>query len=106
VDLEIWKGCYYLCASSYNISYQERLREMARRSLDNLHLPAQARGCKVPTPSRWNIGTDKSDPSLTILIKHIQSSSDESEEFFFAGLVSSHGLCAKHSPDGLGKWCR
>jgi hypothetical protein len=31
------------------------------------------------------IGTDKSGISLTILIQHIQSSSDESEELFFAG---------------------
>jgi hypothetical protein len=77
---------------------------MARRSLDNLHLLAQARECKVPTPSRWNIGTDKSDPSLTILIKHIQSSSDESEEFFFARELITPDV--KHSPDGLGKWCR
>jgi hypothetical protein len=32
------------------------------------------------------IGTDKSDLSLTISIQYIQSSSDGSEEFFFAGI--------------------
>ena len=35
-NLEILKKGAYLCISSYNISYQERLREMALRSLDNL----------------------------------------------------------------------
>jgi len=68
-DLEIWKKGHYLCDSSYNISYQERLREMARRSLDNL---LKFACCKWKVRCQLHpdgyIGTDKSDPGLTIVV--------------------------------------
>ncbi len=51
---KIWSfkfSLLYLCTSSLPITYQERLREMARRSLDNL---SQSYWDKVPTPSRRN----------------------------------------------------
>jgi hypothetical protein len=65
---------------------------MARRSLDNLLKFAR---CKWKVRCQLHpdgyIGTDKSDSGLTIVVipfqkinNHIQSSSDESEELFFA----------------------
>ena len=84
---------------------------MARRSLDNL-LKFACRKWKVRCqlhPDGY-IGTDKSDPGLTIVVipfqkinNHIQSSSDESEEFFFA-----HKLPEFRSGSlwVLGNWCR
>jgi len=43
----------YICCSSLIITYQERLREMAPRSLSNQ--PGENRGM-VLTPSRWISG--------------------------------------------------
>jgi hypothetical protein len=45
-----------------NISYQERLREMALRSLDNLFLLLAGKRCQLHPNGL--IGTDKSDKSL------------------------------------------
>jgi len=49
---------YYICSSSFHIAYQERLREMARRSLDNLPRFTNGIRCQLH-PAEG--GTDKSD---------------------------------------------
>ena len=52
----------------------------------------------MKTPSRWNIGTDKSDPSFIIFNDYIQSSSDYQKSFFLPiGGLSGGSLMGKVS---------
>ena len=69
----------------YRIAYQERLRDMALRSLDNLSCP---RGSdKVPTPSCY--GQEQISQRKSFYSNKICSPSDLSEGFFIAPPVLS-----------------
>ena len=81
---EIWqfKSAHYLCTSSLHIAYQERQREMARWSLDNLHAGFKKTAVRCQLHPAEG-GTDKSDKSFyNTEIQHIESSSDLRKSFF------------------------
>jgi hypothetical protein len=95
----------YLCGSSYNISYQERLREMARRSLDNLLMHTDAES-KVPTPSRGISGQISQIPAWKYRNNIFKALLTNQKSFFLPpgdgrGLYSSDGLLVKVSLNKL-----
>ena len=88
----IWQNKIHasiFAAVLYNIAYQERLRVMAQRRLDNLFKLRFEKGANSISFNDFLNGADKSDSKLKDILHHIQSSSDLSGELFYFRYIRS-----------------